>query len=1526
KGNQLVLSVTATGPAPGPAETVTVYFNGTGVGNSYLDIPTDTIVDISWLKTYNQTDQETATFTVGEFMQIRAEVTDPFGTYDISGATIKITAPNNTNLVDDLPMTLEQIDISDPSVWKLYNFTFDNPTVSGIYTIEITAIESNNVTSNDVTVYFLEPDVPNQIIITSDPSTIIANGNSSSNLELWIYDSYGNPIPGLEGGFKFSFEAGNGSFGAVYGYGDGHYNVTFTSPTASVPDAVINISVGDIFNFTTIILEPGPLHHIIVTPQTTSIIAGKSQNFGAKGYDLFNNELPLIGTAWTTTIGTVGSMTDTNADLIAQTTVANGYVNATIGITVGSADIEILPDQLARINITPSSANVTVNQLQDFDAIGYDQYENVVELTNTMWSTNVGIIQEQNNDNAKFKAQSIVGSGYVDARNGTIAKGVEVNVVPDILFIIILTPDPVNVTAGGSQDFTAVGYDKYNNMVPIALTWTSNVGTMDGSTLNARSKVGSGYVNATVGSISASATVYVIPSSLDYIIVSPSSMSIEVGKTSGFSAIGYDRYNNIVPIEPVWTSTVGIMAGPLFTAQSQVVKGYVNATVAEILGSATVTLIPGPLHHITVTPEEIEVITGATLDFEAAGNDQYDNFVPINPVWYTNVGTMASNKLYAQTNIGTGTVTATYIGIDGNANVTIIPDALSYLYVAPPYVEIIIGQSHEFTAIGYDKYNNIMTVIPTWSTNVGYMSGNIFTAQSLPGTGIVTAMVELNTTTQESIYGEAEVVVILGDFSGRPRIIGEIPDQDKYEDCPPWVLFLTPYESDDKDQGKNLRWEITNENTSLYLLSGELSDDDILKFTPRPNVYGSDQVTIWLIDSDGYKDFQTFWINLTPVNDKPVIYGAPDLILHYDDSYSFSFEPYIYDVDTPMSALTLSTYETTDEKYTTVSGFLVTFNYPQSLLGQEIFVTITVFDGDADSEDVIKVTVTDDWVPELVEELHDVVLYEGDILRNVFDLDDHFSDPDKDCLYYSFGETHVNVTIHDDHSVDIASISEWSGKDTVTFRAEDPVGALAEDTIIVIVLPKNDPPRISNVPDLVVRHDYDFEFDLSSYISDVDNDLDELIISTSEPKYISFNDKNKLMMIINFPELMKGRSIAVTITVSDGIESSSQAITVKVTDNYPPEIRKHIPDIEFDEDKVLKNAFDLDDYFIDMDGDILSYRNIDTEITVTIHTNNTVDFAAPNNWFGKVPITFRASDRHGGLQEDTIIATVIPINDAPNIKTIGDQTGEVGQLWVLDLSEYISDVESNITELEISIESDYITISGLNLIFYSDMVDSQEVMIEVNDGEQKSSFMFNLTFVAGEEVIPLSELVYWSIIIIILVIIISLALVYKRYSGKYSIEEIFLINKDGTLLAHKASKKQSRVDDDILSGMLTAIQSFVKESFGKPRSSHTISSHGAQKIDEWELQQLKVQGHDLLIEHGKYTYLAVLYSGKSGWKLIRDVRHTLVAVEDRYAYVLEHWDGCMNRIAGVEKLLDPLVSTENPINKNFNFKPKLVKK
>jgi hypothetical protein len=114
----------------------------------------DTFVNVPWVKTYN-TSAETSTFIQGEDIFIMANVTDPFGSYDISGANMTVHYPDGSVLMGDIAMTLNLTDPSALSLWKLFNYTIAGTLVTqaGIYTVNVTGIEENGVTFN-ATAYF----------------------------------------------------------------------------------------------------------------------------------------------------------------------------------------------------------------------------------------------------------------------------------------------------------------------------------------------------------------------------------------------------------------------------------------------------------------------------------------------------------------------------------------------------------------------------------------------------------------------------------------------------------------------------------------------------------------------------------------------------------------------------------------------------------------------------------------------------------------------------------------------------------------------------------------------------------------------------------------------------------------------------------------------------------------------------------------------------------------------------------------------------------------------------------------------------------------------------------------------------------------------------------------------------------------------------------------------------------------------------------------------------------------------------
>ncbi|WP_455392161.1 hypothetical protein, partial [[Eubacterium] cellulosolvens] len=586
----------------------------------------------------------------------------------------------------------------------------------------------------------------------------------------------------------------------------------------------------------------------------------------------------------------------------------------------------------------------------------------------------------------------------------------------------------------------------------------------------------------------------------------------------------------------------------------------------------------------------------------------------------------------------------------------------------------------------------------------------------------------------------------------------------------------------------------------------------------------------------------------------------------------------------------------------------VTYTFPESLVGNQVFASLVVFDGNNSDEDTIVINVTDDYTPRLKQKLPDVDLEEGETKYNVFDLDDYFDDPDADSLFYSFGESHVSVIINEDHTVDISSVTDWNGMEVVTFRARDPIGALAEDSIIVTVKPINDPPVISGVPEtFIIHHDVDYLFDLTPYVSDKDNDIKDLFLILADD-HIRTPPLNPLQIIMNYPRSMLDMDVPVKLVVSDGIDTASQDITVRVTENWPPAIRYPLPDVTYYEDSVFKNYFNLNDYFLDKDSNTLFYTYGQKNVTIVINQDGSVDFSAIKDWYGVELVTFRASDSTLAFVEDIIRVTVIPVNDPPVIQELPVQNGRVKQLMKFDLTEFISDVDNNLSELKLTVDSDKIEImiSGWELMVYSEEALVEEVTLTVSDGQEEVSKTLLYDIKAEEEKEPdmfkaIMSILWLIILLIIIIISISGYAMYRRYVGDYKIEEVFWVHNDGILIYHISPKKSNRGKDrEIVSSMLTGIINFAQEAF---------SDEGGDKR-AWGIKEIQMNEKNILVDRSDHTFLAVVFSGRSGKRLYLQSGKVLTTIEKKYKRTLKKWDGDVGKFKGAQRIIKSILISD----------------
>ncbi len=93
----------------------------------------------------------------------------------------------------------------------------------------------------------------------------------------------------------------------------------------------------------------------------------------------------------------------------------------------------------------------------------------------------------------------------------------------------------------------------------------------------------------------------------------------------------------------------------------------------------------------------------------------------------------------------------------------------------------------------------------------------------------------------------------------------------------------------------------------------------------------------------------------------------------------------------------------------------------------------------------------------------------------------------------------------------------------------------------------------------------------------------------------------------------------------------------------PPVLKKNLSDIIINESQTIEHAFDLDDYFDDIDGDELGYNysgNIHT--TITIDQFNRVTVTAQAGWHGEDHVIFNATDGAYDTMSNNITIIINP--------------------------------------------------------------------------------------------------------------------------------------------------------------------------------------------------------------------------------------------------------------------------------------------
>ena len=245
-----------------------------------------------------------------------------------------------------------------------------------------------------------------------------------------------------------------------------------------------------------------------------------------------------------------------------------------------------------------------------------------------------------------------------------------------------------------------------------------------------------------------------------------------------------------------------------------------------------------------------------------------------------------------------------------------------------------------------------------------------------------------------------------------------------------------------------------------------------LKYRALPNengtAYSSFQFKVR--DDGGGTDLdeiaRTMTINVTAVNDPPVVTDIPDQTIAEGESFTaISLDDYVSDPDNGDMEM-IWTYSGNSQLLVSIVDRVATISTTNpDWYGSE---SITFKAADSEglfSSDAATFTVSAVNDPPVVTDIPGQTIAEGGSFTAI-NLDDYVSDPDNsdaEMIWTYSGNTQLSVSIVDRVATISAPNPDWYGSETITFKATDPGGLFSTDAATFIVLKSTScPPNMTH--------------------------------------------------------------------------------------------------------------------------------------------------------------------------------------------------------------------------------------------------------------------------------------------------------------------------------------------------------------------------------------------------------------------------------------------------------------------------------
>jgi len=408
--------------------------------DSYVALTTTNFISVSEVHSEDVSGIQRVIFSDLEDVIVAANVSDPFGSYDIYGANVTVAYQSNrTNITSMLPMVLTDWDRSAIPYWKVLKATLPKYT-NGSYIANVSAYDSDGyptwleMTFTIVTVDHFNVTCPARVVAGVPFSTTVTALNQyNTTVTDWVgtvqLEAYRTDkvTPRMGTLTVTSIQFNPSDLGVV----------TITDERCMFGEELIYVraSAGPRIGWSDLItVASGPVVNVTILPSANmSVAAGASPAFSVVGNDTYGNTNNSWNPYWTVS-GGIGSVTANGMTAtFYATTLGQGNLTCTNNQTGAAANVSItvISGALARINITSATYPLYIheNETVSLAATGYDSSGNIVSIADANWTTTTSGAVDGHGPSAVYQAGLVPETGAIKVLSGSVIGTLDVVVL-----------------------------------------------------------------------------------------------------------------------------------------------------------------------------------------------------------------------------------------------------------------------------------------------------------------------------------------------------------------------------------------------------------------------------------------------------------------------------------------------------------------------------------------------------------------------------------------------------------------------------------------------------------------------------------------------------------------------------------------------------------------------------------------------------------------------------------------------------------------------------------------------------------------------------------------------------------------------------------------------------------------------------------------------------------------------------------------------------------------------------------------